>query len=130
MPLALRQFVILYRDFLTRILDLELLSSRGEIQRLLAQFAAGLAAFSFVSTLILIPRYLFSTLPWEHLRSLTLLDQDFFIATTMAIAGLFTVLAWNAILPDRRDCLILGLLPSAPAPFSSPNWLPCSPSSQ
>ena len=29
----------------------------------------------------------------------------------MAIAGLFSVLAWNTVLPDRRDCLVLGLLP-------------------
>ena len=42
------QFRILYRDFLTRILDLELISSRGEIERLLAQFGAMLGAFSFI----------------------------------------------------------------------------------
>jgi hypothetical protein len=29
----------------------------------------------------------------------------------MVVAGLFAVLAWNTVLPDRRDCLILGLLP-------------------
>ena len=47
MPEERRQFAILYRDFLFRIVDLELLSSRGEAQRLLAQFAAMLGAFSF-----------------------------------------------------------------------------------
>ena len=45
-PFGPRQFRILYRDFLFRIVDLELLASRGEAQRLLAQFAALLAAFS------------------------------------------------------------------------------------
>ena len=29
----------------------------------------------------------------------------------MAIAGLFSVLAWNAVMPDRRDALVLGPLP-------------------
>jgi hypothetical protein len=29
----------------------------------------------------------------------------------MAVAGLFAVLAWNTVLPDRRDTLVLGLLP-------------------
>ena len=111
MPDQHRQFRILYRDFLFRILDLELLASRGVAQRLLGQFAAMLAAFSFTFTMYFVPRYGLSTLPWEKLSRLGWVDQDLLIATTMAIAGLFTVLAWNNVLPDRRDCLILGLLP-------------------
>ncbi|MBZ5723607.1 MAG: ABC transporter permease [Acidobacteriia bacterium] len=105
------QFRILYRDFLTRILDLELLSSRGEIERLLAQFGALLAAFSFTFAVYFVPRYALATLPYAALSKLAQVDQDLLIATTMAVAGLFTVLAWNTVLPDRRDCLILGLLP-------------------
>ena len=111
MPEERRQFHILYRDFLFRILDLELLASRGEAQRLLSQFAAMLAAFSFTFTIYFVPRYGLSTLPWDKLRQLGWVDQDLLIATTMAIAGMFTVLAWNNVLPDRRDCLIFGLLP-------------------
>ena len=114
MPDQHRQFRILYRDFLFRILDLELLASRGVAQRLLGQFAAMLAAFSFTFTMYFVPRYGLSTLPWEKLSRLGWVDQDLLIATTMAIAGLFTVLAWNNVLPDRRDCLILGLLPVRP----------------
>lgn len=111
MPDEGRQFRILYRDFLFRILDLELLASRGEAQRLLGQFAALLAAFSFTFAIYFVPRYGLSTLPWEKLSRLGWVDQDLLIATTMAIAGMFTVLAWNNMLPDRRDCLIFGLLP-------------------
>jgi len=111
MPSERSQFRILYRDFLFRILDLELLASRGEAQRLLAQFAALLAAFSFTFTIYFVPRYGISNLPWEKLSRLGWVDQDMLIATTMAIAGMFTVLAWNNVLPDRRDCLIFGLLP-------------------
>ncbi len=105
------QFRILYRDFVTRILDLELLSSRGEFERLLAQFGALLAAFSFTFAIYFVPRYAFSELPYAALSKLAQVDQDLLISTTMAVAGLFTVLAWNTVLPDRRDCLILGLLP-------------------
>jgi hypothetical protein len=101
----------LYRDFLFRIVDLELLASRGDAQRLLSQFAALLAAFSFTFAIYFVPRYGLSTLPWEKLSKLGWVDQDLLIATTMAIAGMFTVLAWNNVLPDRRDCLIFGLLP-------------------
>jgi hypothetical protein len=38
-------------------------------------------------------------------------DQEFLIATTIAIAGFFAVLAWNAPFPDRRDTFVLGPLP-------------------
>jgi hypothetical protein len=111
MPSERQQFRILYRDFLFRIVDLELLASRGDAQRLLAQFAALLAAFSFTFTIYFVPRYGLSRLPWEKLSSFIRVDQDLLIATTMAIAGMFTILAWNNMLPDRRDCLIFGLLP-------------------
>ena len=113
-PTESSQFRFLYRDFLFRIVDLELLASRGEAQRLLAQMAALLAAFSFTFTIYFVPRYGLSTLPWEKLSKLGWVDQDLLIATTMAIAGMFTVLAWNNVLPDRRDRLILGLLPVRP----------------
>jgi hypothetical protein len=56
-PSERQQFRILYRDFLFRIVDLELLSARGEIQKLLVQFVAMLAAFSFVVTILYFPRY-------------------------------------------------------------------------
>jgi predicted permease len=106
-----RQFLVLFRSFLSRMIDLELLASRGEIQTLLAQFAAMLAAFSFTLTIYLAPRYATSPLPHARLLTLAWLDEEFLIGTTMAIAGLFTLLAWNTVLPDRRDSLVLGPLP-------------------
>jgi hypothetical protein len=106
-----RQFLVLFRSFLSRMIDLELLASRGEIQTLLAQFAAMLGAFSFVMTIYLTPRYGTSPLPHATLMRLAWLDEEFLIGTTMAVAGLLTLLAWNAVLPDRRDSLVLGPLP-------------------
>ncbi|MEI9973730.1 MAG: hypothetical protein WDO73_17780 [Ignavibacteriota bacterium] len=90
------------------------ISNSSHRARLLGQFAALLAAFSFTFSIYFLPRYALSTLPWEKLSRLGWVDQDLLIATTMAIAGMFTVLAWNNILPDRRDRLILGLLPVRP----------------
>jgi hypothetical protein len=111
LPNPHRQFLVLFRSFLARMIDLELLSSRGEIQTLLTHFAAMLAAFSFTLTVYLTPRYATSPLPHARLMTLAWLDEEFLIGTTMAIAGLFTVLAWNSVLPDRRDSLVLGPLP-------------------
>ncbi len=104
-----RQFLVLYRDFLRRIIDLDVLSAQGEIEKLLVQFAAMLAAFNFTFMVVVGPKYL-GARPGAHHASF-LGELDFLGATTMAIAGLFAVLAWNTVLPDRRDALILGLLP-------------------
>jgi hypothetical protein len=105
------QFHVLYRDFLFRIVDLEVLSSGGEIQKLLIQFVAMLAAFSFVLAIWFVPMMSLSTMPRDKLLVAASPLEEFLIASTMAMAGLFSLLAWNAVLPDRRDCLILGLLP-------------------
>jgi drug/metabolite transporter superfamily protein YnfA len=106
-----RQFRVLYRDFLGRLIDLDVLSAGGDAQSLLSQFAALLAAFNFVLAIYLLPRYATTPLPRAVLLVRAWLDQEFLIATSMAIAGLFTVLAWNTLLPSRREALVLAPLP-------------------
>jgi hypothetical protein len=111
MPEERRQFRTLYGDFLRRIVDLEVLSSHGDPQKLLVQFAAMLAAFSSTFLIVFGPKYVASTAPAAQLGIAIRADLEFLVATTMAVAGLFSVLAWNTVLPGRRDCLILGQLP-------------------
>ena len=111
MPSERRQFRLLYRDFLFRMVDLELLSSHGDIGKLLGEGGALLAAFSFLLTLLMVPRYVTSRLPMERLAVAAWGDEEFLISTTIAVAGLFAVVAWNAVLPDRRDAFVLGPLP-------------------
>ncbi len=108
------QFRILFRDAILRMVDLDLLSARGDMQNLLTQFAAVLAAFDFVVAVLRIPQYVAARLPHEKVVIMAWGDQEFLIATTMAIAGLFAVLAWNSILPERRDAYVLGSLPVHP----------------
>src|SRR5215472_7202110 len=110
-PRRTRQFRVLFRDFLGRMIDLEVLSTRGEPQAILAQFAAILAAVSFVLAIYLVPRYGTSPMPRMRLLTLAWLDEEFLIGLTMLIAGLFSLLAWNAVMPDKRDALVLGPLP-------------------
>ena len=105
------QFRVLYRNFIARIVDLELLSSRGDIGKLLAQLMAIVAAYNFTVALCFAPRFGVARIAQEKLMFIAWNDVEFLIATTLAIAGLFSVLAWNAVLPDRRDCIVLGLLP-------------------
>ena len=110
-PDELRQFRLLHRDFLFRMVDLELLSAHGDIQKLLGQFGALLGAFSFVLTIVSVPPFALSKLPTERLAIAAWGTEEFLIATSMAVVGIFAVFAWNAVLPDRRDTLILGPLP-------------------
>jgi hypothetical protein len=111
MPEERRQFHILYRDFLRRVIDLDVLSAHGDTEKLLVQFAAMLAAFNFSFLIFAGPKYLTGQVPAAQLRLAIRSEFEFLVASTMAVAGLFAVLAWNTVLPDRRDALILGLLP-------------------
>ncbi len=111
MPEERRQFRILYRDFLRRVVDLDVLSAHGDVERLLIQFAAMLAAFNFSFLLFAGPKYLTGQVPDAQVRIAVRSEFEFLVATTMAVSGFFAVLAWNTVLPDRRDALILGLLP-------------------
>jgi hypothetical protein len=103
------QFRVLYRQFLLRVVDLELLSAQGDPTKLLGQFATVLLTFSAV---VSIP-WIFAGLGGVHRMSpesaWTL--EHFLIATTMVVVGLFSVLSWDSAFPDRRDVLILAPLP-------------------
>lgn len=100
-----RQFRILYKAFLLRVVDLELLSADADTSRLLAQFAALFAGISYLFTFWLI----FAGGGFS--RDFLWVMEHFLIATTMLMVGLFAVLCWESIFPDRRDVLVLAPLP-------------------
>jgi CubicO group peptidase (beta-lactamase class C family) len=104
------QFRVLYREFLFRIVDLEVLAPQGDMSKLLGQFAALLLLIGlWVFLPVLLAAVSFSqpeisllfTWAWEF----------YLIATVMLIVGLFAVLSWEAMFLDRRDVLILSPLP-------------------
>ena len=108
MPSA--QFRVLYREFLFRMVDLELLAPQGDITKLLGQFAALLAFFSSVlalGALFFDGRRMSS----ERLQVTLWGTEHFLISTTMLVVGLFAVLAWDSMFLDRRDVLVLAPLP-------------------
>jgi CubicO group peptidase (beta-lactamase class C family) len=112
----LQQLRVLYRQFLFRVFDLEVLSAhaQGDASKLLGQFAALLV---FVSVSITLGAMLFSepTAPWmdpgDSGLLIAMVALHFLIATTMLVVGLFAVLSWDATFPDRRDVLVLAPLP-------------------
>ena len=111
MPDERRQFRILYRDFLSRIVDLELIAAGGDARGLIVRFGSLMAALSLVMAYLMVPRYGTSGWPHEKLVLFARSDEEFLISVTITVAGLCAVMAWNTIFPDRRDSLILGLIP-------------------
>lgn len=100
-----RQFRILYKAFLLRVVDLELLSADADTTRLLGQFAALFAGISYLLTFWLI--FAGGGFSQDFLWVM----EHFLIATTMLLVGLFSVLCWESIFPDRSDVLVLAPLP-------------------
>jgi hypothetical protein len=100
-----RQFLVLYRSFLLRVIDLELLSADADTARLLGQFAALFAGMSYLFTFWLI----FAGGGFS--RGFLWTMEHFLIATTMVVVSLFSVLCWDSIFPDKGDALVLAPLP-------------------
>ena len=117
-----RQFRALVRLFAYRFFDTDIVSVRGDLSSLLSQLAALLAALSLVLVLITAPKYagLYQHLTAVQLYAAAWADQEFLISTSMALVGVFTLLLWDALFPDRRDCMILGAMPvRIPAVFAA-----------
>jgi len=106
------QFRILFRQFLFRIIDLELLAAdaRGDIEKLLGRFAAFLLTYSAMQGL---GGILFNSarLPPGLRRAVFWRLEHSMICTTMLAVGIFAVLSWDATFPNRRDVLVLAPLP-------------------
>lgn len=111
-----QQFRVLYREFLFRIVDLEVLSAhaQGDSRVLLGQFASLLIYLSII--LALAGGLWAMNVRNDRVPALVQLiggwtAAHFLIATTMLVVGLFAVLSQDSTFPDRRDVLVLGALP-------------------
>lgn len=106
-----QQFRVLLRQFLFRMVDLEVLAPKGDMSKLLGQFAALLI---FVSLVFVIPAVGLASaenLPPQIALMLTWTAEHFLIATTMLAVGLFAVLSWDSTFPNKRDVFVLAPLP-------------------
>jgi hypothetical protein len=106
-----RPFRVLYREFLFRIVDRELLSThaKGDASQLLLQIVALLA---FLSVCFAVLGLGFDQHAPAHARLLSAWNfEHFLIATSMLAVGLFAVMSWGSMFPDHRDVLVLAPLP-------------------
>ena len=111
LPLSFR---VLYRQFLTRVVDLEALSIDADILQLLGQFAGVLILISVLQTLGVLNEAGRMGASAAGLLGLAMHTEQSLIAGTMLIAGLTAVVTWDNIFPDRRDVMVLGPLPVKP----------------
>jgi len=106
-----RQFRVLYREVLFRIVDRDLLSTHaaGDASQFLLQIVALLV---FLSICFCAP-VLFTGTPAPAQTRLIFAwtFEHFLIATTMLVVGIFAVLSWDAMFPGHRDVLVLAPLP-------------------
>jgi len=109
------QFRVLFRQFLFRLFDMEVLSPKaeGDASKLFGQLAALLIHISLgLGYFALMFPGLVDLAARSFLRPVaSMIAQHFLIATTMLAVGLFAVLSWDGIFPDRRDSQVLGPLP-------------------
>lgn len=105
---------VLYREFLFRIVELESLSSKADIAKLLGQFASILVMFSLIQMLA---GLLFMDVKMEPAaRQAAVWTMEYqVLSLTLLVAGLFCALSWEALLPDQRDAFVLGSLPVRPS---------------
>ncbi|MGB2591438.1 MAG: hypothetical protein WA853_01640 [Candidatus Acidiferrum sp.] len=105
------QFRVLYRQFLFRVVDLEILSpsAQGDSNKLLGQFAALLVSASVF--LGLIPLFVDRNIAPSAFLDLRLRTEHQLVAMTMLAVGLFEVLSWDSTFPNRRDVMVLAPLP-------------------
>lgn len=100
------QFLVLYRIFLHRVVDLEILAADADSTRLVAQY---MSLCGGISLLLTLPLVLLGGPPMTLSAKWTI--EHFFIATTMTAVGILTLLNWESALPDKRDILVLTPLP-------------------
>ena len=104
------QFLVLYRQFLVRVIDLEALSAQADVSKLLGQFAAVLILYSIIMGGIALLADV-NQMPAAERAATCWTVEHRLIATTMLIVGLFAVLSWDSTFPDRRDVMVLAPLP-------------------
>jgi hypothetical protein len=102
-------FRVLYRQFLLRVVDLEALSIEADIPRFLGQFAGVLMMFSMINALGLLIHPPINKL--AYLVGMFWTVEQRMIFTMMLVVGLFAVISWDSIFPDRRDIMVLAPLP-------------------
>jgi hypothetical protein len=107
------QLRLLTHTFITRFFENDLLGSDVDLRKSLAWVVAGLMTPGLMLSVNVLIRYsnVFRLLGLEAVESGSLFEKTMLVGFAMAAMGMVTVVVWDSLLVDRRDCHILGALP-------------------
>ncbi len=107
------RFNRLVQHFVHRFVDNEMIAAGGEVHQTFVTAMSLLGGAGFTLALVISLRYFFlaDRLKVEAMRWMAMSDQLLLILLVMAATGLFTVIGWDALFPDKRDAMVLGVLP-------------------
>lgn len=97
-------FRVLFREFLFRTVDLELLTPKGDTSKLLGQIAALLIFASIAFAFPALGLGSARNLPAPFVLFVTYSGEHFMIATTMLVTGLLAVLSWDSTSRTSATC--------------------------
>jgi hypothetical protein len=105
------QFRVLYRQFLFRLMDVELFSSsaHGDALELLGQLGSLLVYGGLL--LGLLGLIIGSDVQARPVPASVWPVERFLISLTMLVVGVFALLSWGSTFLDHRDVLVLGPIP-------------------
>ena len=106
-----RQFDVLTRHFIGGFLDNDLISPAGDLHGLLSKVAAVLAVYGVMYPFKLLFTYARPFFDYRELDLLSWGDKSGFVTLSLVVMGLLTVLEWDALQLNQRDCLAFGALP-------------------
>ena len=105
----------LVRHFLLRFFDNDMITIPGEWQKVAVGIFASLVSVGLALLGIYRDRYKhFESAPFSEYHQGVRDDLISFIAITMAVTALLTILQWQSLFPSLRDCLALAGLPVRP----------------
>ncbi len=108
------QFRRLLRGFSYRFLDNEFTSAEGDTAQTTVHAVALLGALSVSLSMFFVYKYamyISAALNGAGREAASWPDKQFLISLAMSVIGLAVVVTWDALFPDRRDCLTLSSLP-------------------
>src|SRR5215469_12418013 len=110
-----QQLRVLYRQFLFRMVDLEVLSAsaQGDSNRLLGRCATLAIFLGWVQSLGALFFNGGAMTPLQRLIAIWSKEHSL-ISLTMVAVGLLAVLSWDSMFPDRRDVMVLTPMPVRP----------------
>jgi len=106
-----RQFDVLVRHFFGGFLDNDLVSPASDLHGPLSRVVAVVALVGVLYPFKLLFRYGRPFRVYAELDLISWGDKCTFVMLSLVVMGLLTVLEWDALHLDRRDCLALGALP-------------------